>query len=260
MIKYLSEFKNGKTLLVDKPWGFTSFEIVKKIKNAILEKYSNSNNRKENLKIGHAGTLDPLANGLLIVLTGRSTKNVKHIQNYKKAYTGIIKLGCETKSFDSETEEYNYSSTFHITPKLVRNTSKKFIGEINQYPPYFSALKVNGKKLYEYARKEKEFSYLIKPRLVKVYQFHILKISVPYIRFFIECGKGTYIRSIAKDFGKKIGSTAYLLSLRRERIGNYTMKNSKYKLLNISKEFVCYLLNFIFFIPYVKFIIKFFIC
>ncbi|WP_185864696.1 tRNA pseudouridine(55) synthase TruB [Blattabacterium cuenoti] len=260
MIKDLSEFQKGKTLLVDKPWGFTSFEIVKKIKNSILEKYSNSSCNC-NLKIGHAGTLDPLATGLLIVLTGKSTKNVKYIQNYKKTYTGIIKLGCQTKSFDSETEEYNFSSTSHITTKLIRKTSKKFIGEINQFPPYFSALKINGRKLYEYARKGQKFLSLVKPRYVKIYQFHLLKISIPYIKFFIECGKGTYIRSIAKDFGEEIEIGAYLLSLRRERIGNYTMKSSKFFLKNLSNEFSCYLLNFVFFfIPYIEFFIRFFIC
>ncbi len=230
-------------LLIDKPWGWTSFEIVKKIKNSIL--MDTPTTKKGNLKIGHAGTLDPLATGLLIVLTGKYTKKVDEIQNYKKTYTGIIKLGCETLSFDSETEEYNFSSISHITPQLIRKTSQKFIGEIDQYPPSFSALKRKGKRFYEYARKgEKIIINSMKSRRVNIYQFHILKIGIPYIKFFIECGKGTYIRSIAQDFGKELRSVAYLLSLRRERIGNFSIKNSSYDLdLSEKLEFPCYLLN-----------------
>lgn len=236
MNQNLSEFKNGKILLVDKPWGWTSFDIVKKIKSSILTETI----KKENLKIGHAGTLDPFTTGLLIVLTGKYTKKVNEIQNYKKAYTGIIKLGCETLSFDSETEEYNFSSISHITPQLIKNISQKFLGEIDQYPPFFSALKKKGKRFYEYARKG--IKIVIKSRRVKIYKFHILKIRIPYIKFFIECGKGTYIRSIAQDFGKSLRSGAYILSLRRERIGNFSMNCSSVK-LNISKEFSCYLLD-----------------
>ncbi len=227
-------------LLIDKPWGWTSFEVVRKIKNSILT--NTLTTKKGNLKIGHAGTLDPLATGLLIVLTGKYTKKVYDIQNYKKTYTGIIKLGCETLSFDSETEEYNFSSTFHITPQLIRKTSKKFIGEIDQYPPSFSALKKKGRRYYEYARKGEKINSM-KSRRVKIYQFHILKIGIPYIKFFIECGKGTYIRSLAQDFGKALRSGSYLLSLRRERIGNFST-NSSYD-LDLSEKFKipCYLLN-----------------
>ncbi|WP_317168400.1 tRNA pseudouridine(55) synthase TruB [Blattabacterium cuenoti] len=232
----MSEFKNGKILLVDKPWGWTSFDIVKKIKNSILT----ATTKKENLKIGHAGTLDPFATGLLIVLTGKYTKKVNEIQNYKKIYTGIIKLGCETLSFDSETKEQNFSSVSHITPQLIKKISKKFLGEIDQYPPYFSALKTKGKRFYEYARKG--LKIIIKSRRVKIYKFHILKIGIPYIKFFIECGKGTYIRSIAQEFGKALRSGAYILSLRRERIGNFSMNYSSLE-LNFSKEFTCYLLD-----------------
>ncbi|WP_185858202.1 tRNA pseudouridine(55) synthase TruB [Blattabacterium cuenoti] len=232
MIQSLSEFKNGKILLVDKPWGWTSFDIVKKIKSHILSE-------KENLKIGHTGTLDPFATGLLIILTGKYTKKVNEIQNYKKVYTGIMKLGCETLSFDSETEENNYSSISHITPTLIKKISQKFLGEIDQYPPSFSALKIKGKRFYEYARKGIKIG--LKSRRVKIYKFHILKIAIPYIKFFIECGKGTYIRSIAQDFGKALNSGAYILSLRREKIGNFSMNSSSIK-LNVSKKFPCYLL------------------
>ncbi|WP_185852432.1 tRNA pseudouridine(55) synthase TruB [Blattabacterium cuenoti] len=236
MIKNLSELKNGKLLLVDKPWGWTSFDVVKKIKSSILT------DTKENLKIGHAGTLDPFATGLLIILTGKYTKKTNEIQNFKKVYTGIMKLGCETLSFDSETEEHNFSSISHITPQLIKKISKKFLGEIDQYPPYFSALKTKGKRFYEYARKGIKIG--IKSRRIIIYKFHILKIGIPYIKFFIECGKGTYIRSVAQDFGKALRSGAYILSLRRERIGNFSMDtNCASTKLNISKEFSCYLLN-----------------
>ncbi|WP_041936760.1 tRNA pseudouridine(55) synthase TruB [Blattabacterium sp. (Blattella germanica)] len=236
-MKDLLEFQNGKILLIDKPWGWTSFEIVKKIKSFILTTIP----KKGNLKIGHAGTLDPLATGLLIILTGKYTKKVDDIQNYKKTYTGIIKLGCETLSFDSETEEYNFSSISHITPQLIRKTSQKFVGEIDQYPPSFSALKTKGKRFYEYARKGEKINSM-KSRRVKIYQFHILKIGIPYIKFFIECGKGTYIRSVAQDFGKALKSGGYLLSLRRERIGNFSI-NDLESHLSIKLEFPCYLLN-----------------
>ncbi|BAM99577.1 tRNA pseudouridine(55) synthase TruB [Blattabacterium cuenoti] len=239
MIPNLSEFKNGKILLVDKPWGWTSFNIVKKIRSFILNA-TTINIKKEKLKIGHAGTLDPFATGLLIVLTGKYTKKVNEIQNYKKVYTGIIKLGCETLSFDSETEEYNFSAISHITPQLIKKISKKFLGEIDQYPPYFSALKTKGKRFYEYARKG--IKIVRQSRRVKIYKFHILKIGIPYIKFFIECGKGTYIRSIAQDFGKALRSGAYILSLRRERIGNFSMSCSSIE-LKISKKFPCYLLD-----------------
>ncbi|WP_185855734.1 tRNA pseudouridine(55) synthase TruB [Blattabacterium cuenoti] len=239
----LSEFQKGKILLVDKPWGWSSFKIVKEIKNYIT-KIGNNNSLK--IKIGHAGTLDPLATGLLVVLTGKFTKKVSIIQNCKKSYTGIIKLGCDTFSFDSETKEKNFSSISHINEKMIENISEKFTGEIEQFPPYFSALKKKGKKYYEYARIGKKMNFLTS-RIVKIYKFSILKIKIPYIRFFIECGKGTYIRSLANDFGIALKSRAYLLSLRRERIGRYSLnknhKNSKLIRLNILHSFICYLCN-----------------
>lgn len=221
-MKNLSEsaFEKDQLLLIDKPWGWTSFKVVKIIRKKIR------NFLGKNLKIGHAGTLDPLATGLLIILIGREyTKKMDSIQNYKKTYTGIIKLGCMTQSFDSETEEYNFSSTSHITPELVQEISKKFKGEIDQYPPSFSALRMEGKRFYEYARKGKKINPM-KPRKVKISKFYILKIGIPYIQFFVECGKGTYIRSIAQDFGIAIKSGAYLLSLRRESIGPFSIRNS----------------------------------
>ncbi|WP_185877070.1 tRNA pseudouridine(55) synthase TruB [Blattabacterium cuenoti] len=247
MIKDLFQYQNGKIFLIDKPWGWTSFDVVKKMKISILmntNSYYYKKKKKINLKIGHAGTLDPLATGLLIILTGEYTKKAYEIQDYKKTYTGIIKLGCETSSFDSETREYNFSSTLHhITPRIIKKTSEKFIGKINQFPPYFSALKKKGKKYYEYARKGKKI-ISIKPRCVTIYNFHILKIGIPYIKFFIECGRGTYIRSVANDFGKKLKTGAYLLSLRRESIGNFSIKESSNSIFKFfsSKElgFPCY--------------------
>ncbi|WP_238892372.1 tRNA pseudouridine(55) synthase TruB [Blattabacterium cuenoti] len=227
MIEFLSEIQDGQIILIDKPWGWTSFHVVKTIKKYI----HNIHRIKKVLKIGHAGTLDPLATGLLIILIGPCTKKMNIIQNYKKCYTGIIKLGCETSSYDSETEEYNFSSFSHITPKLIQETSNQFIGRIQQYPPYFSALKKKGKKFYEYSRNGEKMDF-IQSRCIEIDKFHILKISIPYIKFFIQCGKGTYIRSIAKDFGIALESRSYLLSLRRESIGHFSI-NSSYNINQI---------------------------
>ncbi|WP_185873516.1 tRNA pseudouridine(55) synthase TruB [Blattabacterium cuenoti] len=224
---------NGKILIVDKPWGWSSFKVVKTIKNFIIKKI------KKNIKIGHSGTLDPLATGLLIIMIGDATKKTNIFHNYKKSYTGIIKLGCETISLDSETEEINFSSISHITTKLVYNTSKKLVGNINQVPPYFSALKKNGKRFYKYARNKEKIELL--PRKITIYKFDILNIWMPYLKFFIECGKGTYIRSVAKDLGFLLKSKAYLLSLRRESIGNFYINFRSNKINELSNKFSCYI-------------------
>ncbi|WP_185868714.1 tRNA pseudouridine(55) synthase TruB [Blattabacterium cuenoti] len=243
MIEYLhfSEFQKGKIFLVDKPWGWTSFEVVKKMKNFLINSFPTIHN-KNSLKIGHAGTLDPLATGLLIILLGKKTKKTEEIHCYRKIYTGIIKLGCETPSFDSETNEYNFSSISHITPHLVETVSKQFIGEIHQIPPSFSSLKKKGKRFYKYARFGEKMDF-IRSRKITIYQFRTIKIRIPYIKFFIECGKGTYIRSLAKDFGIALKSTSYLLSLRRERIGKYSINRKDMKVvmkLQISNKYPCY--------------------
>ncbi|WP_185878112.1 tRNA pseudouridine(55) synthase TruB [Blattabacterium cuenoti] len=228
----LLELQNGMILMVDKPWGWSSFKVVKTIKNFIKRKINIK------IKIGHSGTLDPMATGLLIILIGKATKKTNIFHNYKKSYTGIIKLGCETISLDSETEEINFSSISHITPKLIEKTSKKLIGEINQIPPYFSALKKNGKRLYQYARNKEKIELF--SRKIIIYKFNILNIWIPYLKFFIECGKGTYIRSVAKDLGYFLNSKAYLFSLRRESIGNFFFSNKLKKIDELSNIFSCY--------------------
>ena len=214
-----NKFNNGQIILINKPIGKTSFEIVKHIR-FFLMKYLKLNK----LKVGHAGTLDPLATGLLILCTGKMTKKIESIQNQYKEYTGIITLGSTTPSFDLETEFdslYDYS---HVDEKLIQSIKKKFLGKVDQFPPVFSALKKNGKRLYEYARKGEKIN--IKSRKIEILEFDIKKISLPNIYFRIKCSKGTYIRSIANDFGKSLNSGAHLSKLSRTKIGDYNISQS----------------------------------
>ena len=210
------EFLSGQVLLIDKPMGWSSFQAVNKLKWAIRKKFS-----LKKFKIGHAGTLDPLATGLLIVCTGKFTKRINEFQGQEKEYTGIITLGATTPSYDLETAiDYEYP-TDHITPALIQNTTKSFIGEIEQAPPVFSALKKDGKRLYELAREGK--SVEITKRKVTVSSFEITGIDNLNVHFRITCSKGTYIRSIAHDFGKALGSGGHLTALRRTKIGDFNV-------------------------------------
>lgn len=212
------EFLNGQVLLIDKPLGWTSFDVVKKIKHLIQKKYN-----LKKIKVGHAGTLDPLATGLLIVCTGRFTKRISKIQDQQKKYTGTIVLGGATPSYDLETEiDSNYASS-HITKELIYKTSKQFIGEIDQKPPIFSALKREGERLYEKARRGEKIE--IESRKVNVNTFNIISIENLNVSFEITCGKGTYIRSIANDFGAALNSGGYLSKLCRAAIGDYKLSN-----------------------------------
>ena len=214
-----NKFNNGQIILINKPVGKTSFEIVKNIR-FFLMKYLKLNK----LKVGHAGTLDPLATGLLILCTGKMTKKIESIQNQYKEYTGIITLGSTTPSFDLETEFdslYDYS---HVDKKLIQSIKKKFLGQIDQFPPVFSALKKNGKRLYEYVRKGEKIN--IKSRKIEILEFDIKKVSLPNIHFRIKCSKGTYIRSIANDFGKSLNTGAHLSKLSRTKIGDYNISQS----------------------------------
>ena len=210
------EFLSGQVLLIDKPMGWSSFQAVNKLKWAIRKKFS-----LKKFKIGHAGTLDPLATGLLVVCTGKFTKRINEFQGQEKEYTGIITLGATTPSYDLETAiDYEYP-TDHITPALIQNTTKSFIGEIEQAPPVFSALKKDGKRLYELAREGK--SVEITKRKVTVSSFEITGIDNLNVHFRITCSKGTYIRSIAHDFGKALGSGGHLTALRRTKIGDFNV-------------------------------------
>ena len=213
------DIQDGKMLLVDKPLTWTSFDVVKYIRKSLVSKF-----KIKRIKVGHAGTLDPLATGLLIICIGRQTKQISIYQNLSKTYTGKFKLGETTPSYDAETEvnkSFNYD---HIKEKDIINLSQKFTGKLMQKPPIFSALKKNGKRMYEYARENKKIE--IQEREINIYEFEIIKFTDPYIEFKITCSKGTYIRSIANDFGKKLNSGSYLFELRRINIGEFSVLNA----------------------------------
>ena len=214
-----NEFLNGQVLLINKPLGWSSFDVVKKIKYLIRSKYKLSK-----LKVGHAGTLDPLATGLLIICTGKFTKGIAEIQAQEKTYTGTITLGGTTPSYDLETKVDTNYETSHITKELIYQTAKEFIGEINQQPPIFSALKSGGERLYEKARRGEEVT--IASRKVIVKQFNIISIESLNVNFEIKCSKGTYIRSMANDFGAALNTGGYLSKLCRTAIGNYQLSNA----------------------------------
>lgn len=210
------EILNGQLLLVDKPLHWTSFQAVNAIKWDIRKKFE-----LKKIKIGHAGTLDPLASGLLLICVGKFTKKINEFQGLPKEYKGIITLGSTTPSYDLETEIDKTYSTNHITKEKVLETLSEFTGVITQKPPIFSALKKDGKRLYEYARKGEQIE--IKSRNVEVFEFEIIGFQLPNIEFRILCSKGTYIRSIAHDFGKALNSGAHLSALRRTKIGDYNV-------------------------------------
>ena len=210
------DYLAGQMVLIDKPLGWSSFDVVKKIKHLISKKYN-----LKKLKVGHAGTLDPLATGLLIVCTGKFTKRISEIQGQEKTYTGTITLGGATPSYDLETEVDTNYKTSHITKELIHQTTKQFIGEIDQKPPIFSALKKGGERLYEKARRGEKI--IIESRKIFVREFNIVSIENLTVAFEIKCSKGTYIRSIANDFGAALNSGGYLSSLCRTAIGDYQL-------------------------------------
>jgi len=214
-----TDFLEGQVLLFNKPLGWSSFDVVKKVRGIIK---SSKNIRK--IKVGHAGTLDPLADGLLIICTGKFTKRIDEIQGQKKVYTGEITLGATTPSYDKETEVDQTFDVSKITDKIIHKTSKKFEGKIMQKPPIFSALKREGKRLYKHAREGTKIE--INAREVEIEKFKITSIEMPKITFKIVCSKGTYIRSLAHDFGKELNNGAHLSSLKREMIGNFSLSDS----------------------------------
>ena len=213
------KYINGEILLINKPLGWSSFNVVKKIKYLIQKKY-----KIKKIKVGHSGTLDPLATGLLVICTGKATKKIQAIQDLPKVYTGEITLGATTNSYDLETEVSKTYKVNHINNDLLKKTTKKFIGELSQIPPIFSAIKMNGERLYKKARRGE--SIKINPRKITVFNFKLTNIDMPKIKFEINCSKGTYIRSIANDFGKELNSGGYLSKLRREAIGGYHVSES----------------------------------
>lgn len=212
-------FKSGQTLLFDKPLEWTSFQLVNKVRWLIRYHY-----KIKKIKVGHAGTLDPLATGLLIVCTGKNTKKINELMGLEKEYTGTFSLGATTPSYDLETEIDQTFPISGISEKQIQRTASDFIGTIKQVPPLFSALKKDGKRLYEYARTNQ--SVEIQAREVVVKEFEIEKIELPKVFFRIKCSKGTYIRSLAHDFGKKLGCGAHLSALRRTKIGEFSVENA----------------------------------
>lgn len=215
----LEDFKEGQLICFDKPLGWTSFQVVNKVRWLIKKKFD-----IKKIKVGHAGTLDPLATGLVILCTGKYTKRIESLMGQTKIYTGEITLGATRPSYDMETEIDQTFETSHITLKLLEEARQEFLGEIMQQPPIFSALKKDGKKLYEYARKGEEVE--IPKRKVQIDDFQLTKINLPKIEFKVTCSKGTYIRSLTHDFGKALKSGAYLSALRRTQIGDYKISNA----------------------------------
>jgi tRNA pseudouridine55 synthase len=206
----LNKYEEGQVLLINKPLRWTSFDVVRKIRSALKIK-----------KVGHAGTLDPLATGLLIICTGKFTKKINDYMAQEKEYTGTITLGATTPTFDLESEPEDFKSFEHLTEEVINSATKQFIGEISQVPPVYSAIKKDGKRAYDQARKGIEV--VMEPRKVTIKAFEITKIDLPVISFRVICSTGTYIRSLANDFGAALGCGGYMSSLCRTRIGEFKL-------------------------------------
>jgi len=219
-LKTAEDYLNGQIILIDKPLHWTSFQTVNKMKYALIHKAG----LPKKFKIGHAGTLDPLASGLLLVCTGKFTKRITELQGQAKEYTGTFYIGATTPSYDLETEIDATFDISHINERLILETAKQFLGEIDQKPPIFSAIKKEGKRLYEHARSG-EFVE-IESRKTTIHEFEITRIAIPEVDFTVVCSKGTYIRSLAYDFGKALQSGAHLTVLRRTKIGDYNVLNA----------------------------------
>ena len=213
------DFVKGEVLLIDKELEWTSFDAVKSIRGSLQKAHN-----VRRFKVGHAGTLDPLATGLLLICTGKATKTIDSLQAQEKVYTGSIHLGATTPSYDRETEVDQTFPIDHITEELLLNTAKTFEGEIEQTPPVYSALKIDGKRAYEYARKQEEVK--MKSRKITIFYLKITKIFLPEVFFEVKCSKGTYIRSLARDYGAALNSGAYLSSLRRTFIGDFSVEDA----------------------------------
>lgn len=213
MEKELNKYELGQVILIDKPLDWTSFDVVRKIRSLIKIK-----------KVGHAGTLDPLATGLLIVCTGKFTKKINEYMGMEKEYTGTITLGAVTPTYDLESEPTEHKSIEEITEEQIHAATQSFIGQIQQVPPSHSAIKQNGKPVYLLARKGIDVE--LEPRTITIHSFIIEKIELPVVHFKVVCSTGTYIRSLAHDYGKRLGCGAYLSSLRRTRIGSFKAEDA----------------------------------
>ena len=219
------DFLDGQIILLDKPLDWTSFQAVNKLKY----KLKNEFNLPKKFKIGHAGTLDPRATGLLIVCTGKFTKKIQEIQDAPKEYLTEIKIGVQTESYDTEKPEILQQDYSHISEEFILETLQKFVGEIDQKPPVFSAIKIDGNRAYDLARKGQEVE--MKSRKTTIHYLNNIEIELPFVRFTVGCSKGTYIRSLAHDIGKALGVGAYLTNLRRTKIGDYSVENASAEIL-----------------------------
>lgn len=216
----VEKIQEGHIFLIDKPLDWTSFDVVNKIRWNIRKAYN-----LKKIKVGHAGTLDPKATGLLLVCTGKWTKRIDEYQAQEKTYTGTIKLGATTPTYDLESEEDQTFPIDHITNEKILEATQQFVGEIQQFPPMHSAIKVDGKRLYELAREGQEIER--KSRTITIQDFKITRIELPFVDFEVNCSKGTYIRSLAYDFGKALNSGGYLTALRRTKIGEFDVLNAE---------------------------------
>ncbi|MBI4931158.1 MAG: tRNA pseudouridine(55) synthase TruB [Bacteroidetes bacterium] len=214
-----NDFYNGQTILVNKPKSWTSFDVVNKMRSDVRHTY-----QIPFVKIGHAGTLDPLASGLLIICIGKNTKKIDQFQGLEKEYTGTIMLGATTPSYDFETQIDERYPIAHITPQLINEAAKKFVGAVWQYPPNFSAKKIQGERAYDIARSGGQPD--VKPVLVNISKFEIVSVLLPMVEFKVTCGKGVYVRSLAHDLGRQLGCGGVLASLCRTRIGKYKLKDA----------------------------------
>jgi len=217
--EHIFNFVEGEMLLIDKPLDWTSFDVVNLLRSFIRKQYG-----LKKLKVGHAGTLDPLATGLLIICTGKLTKKIDDYQGMDKTYVGSMKMGSTTPSFDGETAPDAHFAIDDLTKEALVEASKQFVGDIEQVPPIYSAIKIDGKRAFEHARKKNDV--VLKSRSVKIHRFDLYHIDLPAIDFRVTCSKGTYIRSLVHDFGKALNNGAYLTDLRRTAIGEYTVANA----------------------------------
>jgi len=212
-------FQDGLIFLVDKPLGWTSFDVVNCLRIQICRTLG-----VKKFKVGHAGTLDPLATGLLLICTGKKTKEIEQLQNCDKEYTGTLKLGTTTPSYDGETAENSHFDIEHITTEVLHQTARQLTGNIKQVPPIFSAIKIDGKNAYIAARKGHDLKMAARP--IAIHNFEITDINLPFVSFRVHCSKGTYIRSLAHDFGQLLNNGAYLTTLRRTKIGDYSVDDA----------------------------------
>ena len=224
-MKTAEDFLNGQIILLDKPLDWTSFQAVNKLKYKLKREF----NFPKKFKIGHAGTLDPRATGLLIVCTGKFTKKIPEIQDAPKEYVAEIKIGVQTESYDTEKPEILHQDYSHIRENFIKETLEKFVGEIEQKPPIFSAIKIDGERAYDLARAGQEVE--MKSRKTTIHYIENIEINLPLVSFTVGCSKGTYIRSLAHDIGQSLGVGAYLTQLRRTKIGDYCIENASSEFL-----------------------------